>query len=296
MGSEIADVRTWATASSKNGDVSDEWSWDETLYAGSAAFYALGRMPYPDALAATLRREVRLDGSQRMLDVGCGPGSLALLLAPLVACVVGIDADQEMIDEAARAGRRAQIGNVMWRRMLAEELPADLGSFDLVTFAQSFHWMNRPQVAHTVRGMLAPNGVCVHVHATTHRGDASEDPLPLPRPPHAEIADLIARYLGPVRRAGRSSLPGGTPSGESDIFRGAGFVGPRHVEVAAGDVAVRSIDEVVAATYSLSSSTPRLFGSRRKEFERDLRELLTATADHGRFAERRRDIALDIWR
>lgn len=282
--------------SSDNGGVSDDWAWDETLYGGSAAFYARGRMPYPDALADAFKEELGLDGSQRMLDVGCGPGSLTLLFARLVASVVGIDADQAMIDEAARVSQRDQVTNVTWRRMLAEELPAGLGSFDLVTFAQSFHWMNRPLVATTVRGMLASNGACVHVHATTHRGDASDDPLPLPRPPHAEIADLVARYLGPVRRAGRSSLPGGTPSGESEIFRAAGFVGPQHVEIAAGHVAVRSIDEVVAAIYSLSSSTPRLFGASRSEFERDLRGLLVGTAADGRFAERRRDIALDIWR
>lgn len=282
--------------SSDNGGVSDDWAWDETLYGGSAAFYRRGRLPYPDALADALKEELGLDGSQRMLGVGCGPGSLSLLLVRLVASVVGIDADQAMIDEAARVSKRDQVTNVTWRRMLAEELPAELGPFDLVTFAQSFHWMNRPLVATTVRGMLASNGACVHVHATTHRGDDSDDPLPLPRPPHAEIAELVARYLGPVRRAGRSSLPGGTPSGESEIFRAAGFVGPQHVEIAAGDVAVRSIDEVVAAVYSLSSSTTRLFGARRSEFERDLRGLLAKTAADGRFAERRRDIALDIWR
>ncbi len=162
------------------------WSWDETLYAGSAPFYSVGRMPYPDGLTEALARELQLDGTQRLLEIGCGPGSLTLLLAPHVATALGIDADPEMIEEAERATRRSGQANVSWRHMRAEELPGDIGQFELVTFAQSFHWMNRPAVAASVREMLTPDGACAYVHATTHRGDESVDPLAHPRPPYEE--------------------------------------------------------------------------------------------------------------
>jgi hypothetical protein len=52
----------------------------------------------------------------------------------------------------------------------------------------------------------------------------------------------------------------------------------------------------VAATFSLSSAAPHLFGARLPAFEADLRRLLRRTSPVGRFAERTRDIALDIWR
>ena len=48
----------------------DGWEWDETLYAGSAAYYSRGRLPYPAELAAVLREELGLDGTGRLLDVG----------------------------------------------------------------------------------------------------------------------------------------------------------------------------------------------------------------------------------
>jgi len=46
--------------------------------------------------------ELGLDGTGRLLDVGCGPGSLTVVLAPLFASATGLDADPQMIAEARR--------------------------------------------------------------------------------------------------------------------------------------------------------------------------------------------------
>jgi SAM-dependent methyltransferase len=251
----------------------------ENLYTGSAEYYPVGRMPYPAALADALP----LDGSRRLLDVGCGPGSLTLLLAPRVRSAVGVDADAGMLAEAARQAERAGIENVEWRHLRAEELPAGLGRFDLVTFAQSLHWMDQRAVAATVRGMLEPGGACVIVGATTHRGDDSDDPLAHPRPPHEEIARLIESYVGTPRR--------NTPWPD-DLMPTAGFAGPERLEVDAGGVVTRTPDEIVASVFSLSYATPHLLGDRRARFEAELRALL----DEPVYAERRRDIALEVWR
>jgi hypothetical protein len=150
-------------------------------------------------------------------------------------------------------------------------------------------------VARAVRPMLTPGGVWVHVHAKTLEGLPGVDRLPHPRPPREDIAALVRRYLGPVRRAGRGFLPADTPSGEDAVMRAAGFDGPTRITIQAGTVR-RTEDEVVASVFSLSSSTPHLFGARRDAFERDLRTLLRQTSPDGLFAERMREIALDIWR
>lgn len=274
----------------------DVWEWDETLYAGAAKYYAAGRMPYPQVVADTMRTELGLDGTGRLLDVGCGPGSLTLLLAPLFESVVGVDADRDMLTNARREAEKSGIDNVTWRHMRAEELPGDLGSFRVVTFAQSFHWIDRPRVAAIVRRMLEPDGAFVHVAATTHEGVPDDGPLLHPRPPRDDIAQLVRRYLGPVRRAGRFALPAGTPDGEADIMRDAGFRGPVVREIGGGSVADRTEDEVVASVFSLSSAAPHLFGDRRAEFERELRDLLRQASPHGHFSERRREVALALWR
>jgi SAM-dependent methyltransferase len=271
------------------------WCWDPTLYAGAAPYYARGRVAYPQAVADLLAAEVGLDGSGRLLDVGCGPGSLTLLLAPLVAQATGIDADPDMIAEAGRLAARAGVRNARWQLLRAEDLPAGLGAFRLVTFAQSFHWMDRPRVAAAVRAMLEPGGTCVHVHATTHQGVGTSGPLPHPQPPWPAITDLVGRYLGPQRRAGQGVLPAATPAGENDAYRAAGFTGPHRLHLP-GVVVDRSADQVLAAVLSLSSSAPHLFGPRLPAFQTDLRRLLHDTNPTGVFSQHMREIALDLWR
>ena len=271
--------------------MSEPWQWDEMLYCGSARYYAGGRFPYPPELADALGDELGLDGTGRLLDVGCGPGSLTLLLAPLFAEAVGVDADADMIAAATARAGEAAVANVRWVQLRAEELPAGLGRFGVATFAQSFHWMDQPKVAATLREMLAPDGAWVHVHATTHRG-VGEGPA---EPPHDRIDELVTKYLGPVRRAGRGLIPDGTARHEEDVMVKAGFSGPTRLTVP-GRLVDRTEDDVVASVFSRSSSAPHLFGDRLEEFERELRELLRAAAPDGRFAEQAREIDLVVWR
>src|SRR4051794_20865307 len=132
-------------------------------------------MAYPVALGEALRDKLGLDGEGRLLDVGCGPGSLILLLAPYFAEAVGVDADAGMVEVAASRAARAAVENVRWRRMRAEELPGGLGTFRVVTFAQSFHWMDQAVVAQLVGGRLGPGRAWGEVGATAQRGDGGAD-------------------------------------------------------------------------------------------------------------------------
>ena len=281
------------------------WTWDPTLYAGSAAHYAVGRVPYSSQLVTALVDALGLDGTGLLLDVGCGPGSLTLLLAPYVGQAIGIDADPDMLAEAERRAHQQRLTNLTWRQLRAEDLPADLLAVDVVTFAQSFHWMDRRRVAAAARDLVAPGGALVHVHANTHRG-VEEDSgvssagtgggLTDPPPPWAAITELVRRYLGPQPRAGQSVLPAGITGGdEAAIYRAAGFTGPQPLSVP-GRAVERTADEVVASVYSLSSAAPHLFGDRLGAFDTDLRHVLATASSHGHFGEQMPSIDIDIWR
>jgi SAM-dependent methyltransferase len=266
--------------------------WHPSLYAGSAQYYAMGRVGYPTALADGLARDLPLDGSGRLLDVGCGPGNFTLLLAPWFEQATGLDADRDMLAEATRRAAQAGLGNVQWLQLRAEELPAGLGPYRVVSFAQSFHWMDQLQVARVALRMLEGGGACVHVHATTHQGVETDAVLPHPRPPRSAIDELVERYLGPISRRRRSSP---WANREEEVWRAAGFDGPQRIEVQ-GEIVERTSDQIVAGIFSLSSSTPHLFGQRREAFESDLRRLLHDANPSGIFSEQMREIAADIWR
>jgi SAM-dependent methyltransferase len=252
--------------------------YDDTLFAGSAEYYARGRMPYPQALADALRDELGLDGTGRLLDVGCGPGPLTHLLAPLFAEAVGVDADADMV----RVARRCAAANERFVHRRAEELPAGLGTFRVVTLAQSFHWFASDDVAATLHGMLEPAGALVFVGATTHEGDGNV--------PREEIAELIRRRLGPEKRAGQGyRVLGEDPK---DVLDRSGLRNRRDIDVERTETFERSEDDIVASVFSQSFSAPHLFGARVDEFEAELRALLRG---RGPFVERPRDITLTIW-
>jgi SAM-dependent methyltransferase len=270
-----------------------EWEWDETLFAGAAAYYDRGRLPYAPGLAAAFENALGLDGRGRLLDVGCGPGTVALRLAGMFQKVVGLDADAGMIQEAERLASERGVSNARWVQLRAEELPADLGAFDVVTFAASFHWMDRPLVAASVREMLEADGAVVHVDNRHQDGLGPGDSIPAP--PVERIADLRRAYLGQDRRAGQG-IRNSSPGDEAAVFRAAGFTGPELIIVPDGRTIIRSTDDLVAETFSLSSTAPHLFGDLLPRFEADLRRVLAETSPAGAFEVRLPDNELKIWR
>lgn len=273
----------------------DDWEWDPTVFEGSARYYARGRLPYDPGFAEAFRGALGLDGSERLLDVGTGPGIVALLLAPLFKEVVGVDADPAMIAEAQRAAHERKIRNCRWRTLCAEALPADLGTFVVIMFAQSFQWTRRNEVARTVRMMLTPgSGRLVVVSAYTREGIETESALAHPQLPRYAMWSLIERNLGSTRRAGQGIRPE-PPWDDDDVLNEAGFSGPEVVTVRDDREIVRTVDDVVASVHAVSRSAPHLFGDRLASFEADLRSILEEASPDGPFSTRTGDNTLRIF-
>jgi len=272
----------------------EDWAWDASLFEGSAAYYRRGRIPYAEGLADTLASALGLDGHGRLLDVGCGPGIIALRLAHLFQEAIGLDPDAEMLEEARRAAREQQIANVSWVLLRAEDLPAGMGTFRVITFAQSFHWMNRPKVASAVRSLIEPDGAVVQIDPG-HDGVAGRARGPQPAVPFEAIDALRRSYLGPDRRAGLG-FRNTSPSGEDAIFQAAGFLPEVRVPVADDRVLDRTTDDLVAWVFSASSTAPHLFGDKLGRFEEDLRALLDHASPSGHFSVSLSDTTLRIRR
>ena len=268
------------------------WEWDETLYKGAAAYYRRGRLPYPANLRERFEAATDLHGAPRLLDVGCGPGIVAVVLAPLFTEVVGVNPDSDMLAEAARLAAESGATNARWVRLRAEDLPAGLGLYRHATFAQSFHWMDRDRVARVVFDMLEAGGAFVHVNTVV-----ADPPHPRPSafPPLPKARSTTSSAPTWVRPAGQGALAHGSPSGESLVLARAGYRPVRVVPVQGRQVLERNIEDIAAQVFSVSGSAPHLFGADLAAFEADLRRLLEQASDHGRFSQWLGDIQLDIY-
>jgi SAM-dependent methyltransferase len=256
--------------------------YDPTLFQGSAAYYASGRPPYSRFLVDTLTAVVGLDGSGRLLDVGCGPGILTLALADHFEEAIGLDPDAEMLTEGARRADQKGTNNIRWIQALAEDIAAlDLGKFRLVTFGQSFHWTDRERVAEMIYDSLEPGGaLALIVHA--HEGRPQPEGAGYPPIPHEAIRALIDRYLGPRRRAGQGFASPPAERHEEALAR-TRFGVPLSLFCAGRDDIVEDSDAVLANYFSTSFAAPHLFGDQRGRFEADVRAALTACSPRGLF-------------
>ena len=98
----------------------------------------------------------------RLLDCGCGVGSITLDLAELVAPgpVVGIDVDPIQLHRARARARERRISNADFEVANVYELPFPDGSFDAVlAHTLLVHLRDRPRVLREMRRVLRPGGI-----------------------------------------------------------------------------------------------------------------------------------------
>lgn len=131
--------------------------WLTPLYAPLVALTCRDR-----AVKRSLVAAADLRPGQRVLDLGCGPGTLALRVQEACpeAVVSGIDADPRMLrTAAAKAARRGR--NVAFVRGFAQSLPFPDGAFDRVVSGLFFHHLGPDAKAAALREafrVLAPGG------------------------------------------------------------------------------------------------------------------------------------------
>jgi SAM-dependent methyltransferase len=169
-----------------------------------------------DLAAAT-----RLDGTGRLLDVGCGTVQLAIPLAGWFERVVGLDVSGEMLAEAERQAALAGVVNIRWLELAGEAISPALGRFRLVTIGSALHWMQRDEVLARCHEVLAQGGALA---IFSNGGSFWNGTLAWQQ----AVVAVVQRWLGPERRAGQGSCACATPGpsppspGSSMPRRGAG--------------------------------------------------------------------------
>lgn len=102
-----------------------------------------------------LAEEAELASADRVLEIGCGTGNLALMvkrMRPQLE-VVGLDPDPKALARAGRKARQARVG-LKLDRGFADELPYPDGSFDRVLSSLMFHHLEAELRAPSLRQVL----------------------------------------------------------------------------------------------------------------------------------------------
>jgi SAM-dependent methyltransferase len=96
--------------------------------------------------AARLVKFARVQSGQRVLDVACGTGVVAITAARIGAKVTGLDLTPELLERARENSGVAEV-EVDWREGDAEALPFQDGAFDVVLSQFGHMFAPRPEVA-----------------------------------------------------------------------------------------------------------------------------------------------------
>src|SRR5262245_44247453 len=127
-------------------------------YAGAGWYYAEYRDRVSAELITLLADQLGWSTRDRVLDVGAGPGQLSFLVAPLVAEVVAIEPEPDMLAEGSRRAAMADIDKVRFVAGSSDDLPtmrSCLGLFRAALMGQSFHWMvDRDRVLEDLSAMI----------------------------------------------------------------------------------------------------------------------------------------------
>jgi len=109
--------------------------WDKM-----APRYAKRKISNIPAYQASLDRiGSNLNATDQVLEIGCGTGSTALLLAPLVKHITGTDISSGMIEIANAKVPDAKVANVTFRRLDIEQLHTAEPQYDAVIALNLLH-------------------------------------------------------------------------------------------------------------------------------------------------------------
>ena len=170
--------------------------------------YAAFRPGFPRSFYPRIETIVPIHGA-RVLDLGTGPGTLALELAALGASVVGIDTAAGQVATATRLAKERGLEAIAeFRTGSADQTGVENGSFDLATAGNCWHWFDPAAAMAEIGRGLRPGGFLVIAH---YAYLARHSPLA------RETEELILRFNPSWTMAGESGVH---PDEIDDVIRG----------------------------------------------------------------------------
>jgi len=238
-------------------------------FATVASLYEALRPPYPPQFFRTVAEKLNLSRQHSLIDLGTGPGLLALGFAPYVGHIVGVDPEPAMLAAAkSAAGRAAQTLTLIAGK--AEDLPDDVGRFDVVTIGRALHWMDREATLARLERLVTPEGVIL-VCASFSAADG--------RNPWLDDYNTARRAWSKESLWSESGSAGRTHRDLAGFFRGTRFHAADVIRVETShEISVRDLARRVL---TFSSSSPDVLGDKVEAMLRDVEQRLLPLSRDG---------------
>jgi ubiquinone/menaquinone biosynthesis C-methylase UbiE len=253
--------------------MADERAYEPRRFKGTVPFYERYRLGYPDRLIRHVIAFTRLEPGDAVLDLGTGPGLLAIPFATAGMTVSAADPEPDMLDAAAESARSAGVALQLWR-CSSYDLSAEMGPYRLVTMGRAFHWMDRVATLQMLDRIVAPGGAIALFH-DDHPDTAENRWMQVLR----EVGDRYGRSAEPhvaERRAeGYRTHASVLLASTFSVLDGIGVTIRKPI----------SVDEIVGRAFSMSTCSHGKLGTRAAAFEDDLRAALASLAPSGVFTE-----------
>jgi len=123
----------------------------------AAGYYTHGRPYYPKLLSQRVAELIRLNRNGKVLDIGTGPGFLAIDFAAYATKVIALDPSKDMLAIAEDNAAKAEV-QVDFIHGSSYDLSAQFGKHKLATFGRSFHWTDRKATLKVLDGLIESGG------------------------------------------------------------------------------------------------------------------------------------------
>jgi SAM-dependent methyltransferase len=238
-------------------------------FASTVALYEELRPPYPPAFFRHVAQQLGFRNEYALIDLGTGPGLLALGFAPYVGRIVGVDPEPAMIAAARASAARASRALTLIEGK-AEALPADIGSFDVVTIGRALHWMDRDATLALFERLVAPGGVILVCSSHT----AADG-----RNPWLDEYNKARHAWSQERLWSESGTGARTHRDLAAFFRGTRFLLADPVTLEASQEI--SVSDLARRVLTFSSSSPEVLGDRAPAMLDDVEQRLLPLSSDG---------------
>jgi len=232
-------------------------------FASTVEFYARYREPYPPMFFKKVAEQIALRGDESLLDVGCGPGMLAIGFAPFVGSCTGLDPEPLMIAAAKDAAAEAGVALSLIHGRI-EEFPMTQ-TYDVITIGRAHHWLERAPTLAVLERILAHDSG----HILICRASSVETPETPWVKPYRKVRSAWAS--GPAEKHYRVD--------PSEWFRDSCFS-------AVGETSVTersqvTIADLIGRALSRSNTSPEVVAGGQGKFETQIAEALEPFVQDG---------------